>query len=474
MTRYSFIIQICRNRVEQQQPESASSKDMGISCVRLSFSMPFFDDCDLKTEHRTAVVLRLSNLPSDSYPTIFTYTFPHGFQTPLEHQRRKWRMFTTMFCMLWKNVVTLFKKCCECCEQCCKQCCENWLWPFVCIFVTWFFAQNHRWMFVKMFWMLQNVVKMLWMLQCCEKCCCVVKKLQCCEKCCECCNIVKSSFPVMMAHGFVCGGLSWWQPNHLELEQNLGDQSLVCWSKTVRMVNEWMQSPSNSSEIEIATDCTPCKSSLSVGVMQNSTAHWLLHGVAGMWIPLCPFMCVKSCAESSSWLSSSSGTVKPRPTSLSSGFAVPGRTSAAVPFHSNNGSTKIFKLNHVNGFIKMLAGFSIPECAQNATSHQQHTPWQRQTISMLSKHQVRNRTPHDDRLIVTKHPRWTIKGKTKRTECATKVNHILSSPLGHHELGTVGCSFDLTLLFTKPMCASGYETSECHWWISPQPCHASS
>ena len=107
-------------------------------------------------------------------------------------------------------------------------------------------------------------------------------------------------------------------------------------------------------------------------------------------IPLRPFTCV----ESHSRLSSSSGMVEPGPTSCPSGFEVPKGASTVLPFHGNNGSAKIFKLNHGNGFVKMSAGFSIPGmCSKcNPTSSNSLTnAMAGQSVPTLSKHQVDER-----------------------------------------------------------------------------------
>ena len=92
---------------------------------------------------------------------------------------------------------------------------------------------------------------------------------------------------------------------------------------------------------------------------------------------------------------------------------------------------------------KYWLDFLFPEYAQNATSHQQQ-PHARND-------RVRNCATCNDRLIVAKHPQWTIKGNTKRTERTLWINHMLSSLSSYHELGTIGCSFDLTLLFAEPI-----------------------
>ena len=90
------------------------------------------------------------------------------------------------------------------------------------------------------------------------------------------------------------------------------------------------------------------------------------------------------------------------------------------------------------------------QCAQNATSNQQQLHV-RDDKTTLAQRQVRNHTTCDNRLVVAKHPQLTIKGNTKRMERTTQINHMLDSLSICHELGTIRCSFDLTLSLTEPI-----------------------
>ena len=88
---------------------------------------------------------------------------------------------------------------------------------------------------------------------------------------------------------------------------------------------------------------------------------------------------------------------------------------------------------------------------------------------MLTQHHVRNCTTCDDRLVVAKHPQWTIEGNTKRLECVSQINHALSGFSSHHKLGTVGCSFNLTLLLTEPI--NGHLLNEFQNTTGGSPCN---